>query len=101
MFSYLPHFATNPPFHTQGEAVPGCIGIDDDGGDYCVFPEHFREKNETQTEVAPWQDGFQIKLYWEEGYLWQNGERAKKEWLFNIMHLFFSSNFNIFFLFFT
>ena len=67
--SNILHFAKRQ-FHAQGDAVPGCIGIDDDGGDYCVFPEHLREKNETEKEIAPWQNGFQIKLYWEEGYLW-------------------------------
>ena len=57
--------------------MPGCIGIDNGGADYCAFPEHLLNATTDQTQV-PWQNGFQIKLYWEEGYLWQNETVERK-----------------------
>ena len=58
--------------------MPGCIGIDNGGADYCAFPEHLLNATADQTQV-PWQNGFQIKLYWEEGYLWQNETFERKQ----------------------
>jgi hypothetical protein len=56
-----------------GEETPGCLGNDDTANDYCVHP------SELSNQIRTWQDGFQLKLYWEEGYLWQN-ETIERKW---------------------
>ncbi|CAB9505692.1 expressed unknown protein [Seminavis robusta] len=64
-----------------GEPVPGCLGTDRGRSDYCVFPHHLeREYPELAAlDHEPFQNGFQLKLYWEEGYKWQN-ETFERHW---------------------
>ena len=61
--------------------MPGCLGDDPRGNDYCVFPENLEEEainEESLTPSSPWHNGFQLKLYWEEGYMWQNETVERK-----------------------
>jgi len=60
-----------------GEAVPGCTGKDKTSDDYCVWPEGYVDGVPT-AEERDWSDGFALKLYWEEGYLWQNETIERK-----------------------
>ena len=76
-----------------GEAVPGCLGDDPSDEDYCVWPDGFNfddlEKEEAsvvntiEPNPSSWvEEGFALKLYWEEGYNWQNETIERKcEWL--------------------
>ncbi|CAB9500347.1 expressed unknown protein [Seminavis robusta] len=61
-----------------GQNVPGCIGGDMDTttGDFCAWNTSLPRPDPTPEMPA---DAFRLKLYWEEGYLWQN-ETFEREW---------------------
>ncbi|CAB9518566.1 expressed unknown protein [Seminavis robusta] len=64
------------------EPVPGCVGTAESGSDYCIQPQP--TPNPTpQPTPQPFDLGggnvFKIKLYWEEGYYWQE-ERFERKW---------------------
>ena len=59
----------------EGDPVPGCLGEDPSNADYCVWPEGYENG---MPAAHNWDDGFCLKLYWEEGYNWQNETIERK-----------------------
>jgi hypothetical protein len=62
----------------RGDDVPGCIGQDDSSDDYCVWPNGYVNGSLPQEREDWITNGLLIKLYWEEGYNWQNETFERK-----------------------
>ena len=55
----------------SGDALPSsCSGDINDGTDYCYDPLQLLADNPDLTGLST--DSFRLKLYWEEGYRWQD-----------------------------
>jgi len=56
--------------------VPGCSGTTDEGGaDICIDPA-----DEPEGPIGPTPGSFRLKMYWEEGYRWQEDSSEKFYW---------------------
>ena len=57
------------------EEVPGCEGGLDDSSsaDYCIAPEEPSQEAPTPsgTQTGSTSESFSLKIYWQEGYMWQ------------------------------
>ncbi|CAB9500538.1 chromosome segregation ATPase-like protein [Seminavis robusta] len=60
-----------------GAPVPGCLGNDPSGDDYCVWPLNYQNGMPIPYDWV--NEGFALKVYWEEGYNWQN-ETIERYW---------------------
>ena len=64
------------------ESVPGCNGLDASGSDYCIDPHEMQSippQNTDNTNGGSSGDVFRMKLYWQQGYMWQ-GEDFERKW---------------------
>ena len=76
----------------EDEGVDEFQVVDNVPGNDFSFVDEDSDANTTKSEVdllsdvdlGTWENGFQIKLYWEEGYKWQNETRERKCKLFTI-----------------
>ena len=66
------------------EEVPGCVGglEDSSSADYCIAPEVPTEAAPTPTpgvtQTGSTSESFSLRIYWEEGYMWQ--ESPEEMW---------------------
>ena len=69
-----------------GEPVPGCTGSDNSRTDYCISPDGSVPTPTPPSPPPPTpspptpvsSDRFRLKLYWQEGYFWQEETRERK-----------------------
>lgn len=66
-----------------GSPVPGCAGADNAGYDYCIKPQPapVPAPAPAPAPFAPQpaaSGSFALKLYWQEGYFWQEETRERK-----------------------
>ena len=66
------------------QTVPGCTGRGESGRDYCISPGNLPPTPPPQSSPS---DSFRLKLYWEQGYFWQEETRERKCLAFIIVRL--------------
>lgn len=59
-------------------AIPGCSGTPAWNHDYCINPADLEQPSDIELPGTP-SEGFELKLYWEEGYFWQE-ENFERPW---------------------
>lgn len=93
--------------HYPGQPVPGCIGgnFDDSYVDYCVSADDVRDPTPFPTfnpsippspaptttmapTVLPPANNFRLKLFWQEGYFWQE-ELFERKWCMQCLHQYY------------
>jgi len=58
--------------------VPGCSGRDTSNNDFCIDPDDLSGPAPSPTSSSGPRN-FKLKMYWEEGYYWQE-ERKERKW---------------------
>lgn len=61
------------------DPVPGCLGNDNTPADYCYDPNDSLSTIPPKEQIGSTSESFGLKIYWEEGYEWQD-ETFERKW---------------------